>query len=452
MFDWLGAGTAIILRAWQFMLMCPLLLACGTDSGAGLTAKEAFGKRLFFDRNLSLKGNQSCSTCHLLEAGWSGDDSAINAHGAAYEGSVAGRFGNRRPPSAAYATPSPVLRAVKENGDTLFIGGNFWNGRATGERLGNAAADQAQAPFLNPIEQALPDSACVVHRVCAAYGEMFRNVWPGACSMKWPDNTDKFCAGDGGNLALSKEQRTVIDREYDQIALSIAAYEASPEVNSYTSKFDYFLAGLVRLTPEETLGLQVFKEKGRCANCHVLDKGPNGEPPLFTDFTFDNLGVPRNPDNPWYTMPASFNPDGKKWIDQGLGEFLASRADYRQFAQENDGKQKVPTLRNVDRRPSPNFIKAYMHNGYFKTLKGVVHFYNTRDVKEPCKNPLTREADAIAQNCWPEAQIKTNVNKSELGNLGLTEEEELAVVKFMQTLSDGFEPPKGTKRLAPGLR
>lgn len=448
----IGTGTAIMLRAWRFMLMCPFLLACGTDSGADLTAKEAFGKRLFFDRNLSLNGNQSCSTCHLLEAGWSGDDSAINAHGAAYEGSVAGRFGNRRPPTAAYATPSPVLRAVKENGATVFIGGNFWNGRATGERLGNAAADQAQAPFLNPVEQALPDSVCVVHTVCAAYGEMFRSVWPGACSMKWPDNTEKFCAGDGGNLALSREQRAVIDREYDQIALSIAAYEASPEVNSYTSKFDYFLGGLVLLTPEENLGLQVFKEKGRCADCHVLDKGPNGEPPLFTDFTFDNLGVPRNPDNPWYTMPASFNPDGKKWLDLGLGEFLASRADYRQFAKESDGKQKVPTLRNVDRRPSPAFIKAYMHNGYFKTLKGVLHFYNTRDVKAACKNPLTREADAIAQNCWPEAQIKTNVNKSELGNLGLTDAEERAVVKFMQTLSDGFEPPKGTKRLAPGLR
>jgi len=206
------------------------------------------------------------------------------------------------------------------------------------------------------------------------------------------------------------------------------------------------------LTPEENLGLQVFKEKGHCANCHVLDKGPNGEPPLFTDFTFDNLGVPRNPENPWYTMPASFNPDGMKWLDLGLGEFLASRADYRQFAKENDGKQKVPTLRNVDRRPSPTFIKAYMHNGYFKTLKGVVHFYNTRDVKQTCKNPLTREADAIMQNCWPEAQIKTNVNKNELGNLGLTEAEELALVKFMQTLSDGFEPPKGTRRLAPGLR
>jgi cytochrome c peroxidase len=93
-----------------------------------------------------------------------------------------------------------------------------------------------------------------------------------------------------------------------------------------------------------------------------------------------------------------------------------------------------------------------MHNGYFKTLKGVVHFYNTRDTKPACKSPLTREADAIAQGCWPEAQIKANVNKRELGDLRLTDAEENAVVKFMQTLSDGFEPPAGTQRLVPGLR
>ena len=184
----------------------------------------------------------------------------------------------------------------------------------------------------------------------------------------------------------------------------------------------------------------------------MLDRGPRGEPPLLTDFTFDNLGVPRNPENPWYAMPASLNPEGRQWLDQGLGEFLASRADYRRFAADNYGKQKVPTLRNVDKRPHPAFVKAYMHNGYFKTLKGVVHFYNTRDTKPACKNPRTREADAIAQGCWPEAQIKANVNKSELGDLGLTETEENAIVKFMQALSDGFEPPAGTQRLAPGLR
>jgi len=437
---------------WRFMVACLFLLTCASTIGAELTAKEVFGKLLFFDRNLSLRGNQSCASCHLPEAGWSGDKPEINAHGAAYEGSAAGRFGNRKPPSAAYATPSPVLHFVREDGATLFVGGNFWNGRATGEKLGNPAADQAQGPFLNPVEQALSDNACIVFKVCAAYAETFKRAWPGACAATWPDNAGKICSGDGGKLALSPQQRATIDRAYDQIALSIAAYEASAEVNAYTSKFDYFLAGLVKLTPEENRGFQLFKDKARCADCHVLEKGPHGEPPLFTDFTFDNLGVPRNPENPWYAMPASLNPDGRKWLDQGLGEYLASRAEYRQFAKENYGKQKVPTLRNVDKRPDPGFVKAYMHNGYFKTLKGLMHFYNTRDVKPACKNPFTREADAIAQNCWPEAQIKTNVNRKELGNLGLTDAEENAVVKFMKTLSDGFEPPAGTKRLIPGLR
>lgn len=439
-------------RTRQFTLACLFLLAFPGAGVAGLTAKETLGKRLFFDANLSLKGNQSCASCHLPAAGWSGDDSAINAHGAAYEGSVAGRFGNRRPPSAAYATPSPVFHLTKEDGDILFIGGNFWNGRATGEKLGNPAADQALGPFLNPVEQALADGACVVFKACAGYAAMLDRVWPGTCAIAWPAKAAQTCSVDGGTLALSRQQRSRADLAFNRIALSIAAYEASAEVNAYTSKFDYFLAGRVRLLPEEALGLELFKDKGRCTECHVLDKGPKGEPPLLTDFTFDNLGVPRNPENPWYAMPASLNPEGKKWLDQGLGEFLASRADYRRFADDNYGKQKVPTLRNVDKRPDPAFVKAYMHNGYFKTLKGVVHFYNTRDTKPACKDPLTREADAMAQGCWPEAQIKANVNMDELGDLGLTDAEENAIVKFMQTLSDGFEPPAGAKRLAPGLR
>jgi cytochrome c peroxidase len=447
-----GSGWRCLSRVSCRILLCFVVAACTSARDDGLTETEALGKRLFFDPGLSLNGNQACSTCHLPAAGWSGDDSQINAHGAAYEGSVAGRFGNRRPPTAAYATPSPVLHIVKEDGETLFVGGNFWNGRATGEKLGNAAADQAQRPFLNPVEQALSDSACVVFKACASYPEMLNKVRRGACDIKWPGDAQKICSSDGGKLALTQQQRARVEGTFDQIALSIAAYEASAEVNAYTSKFDYFLAGLVQLSPEEKQGMDLFRDKGRCAECHLLDKGPKGEPPLFTDFTYDNLGVPRNPENPWYGMPGALNPDGRQWLDRGLGEFLASRPDYGRFAEESDGKQKVPTLRNVDKRPDPSFVKAYMHNGYFKTLKGVVHFYNTRDVKPACRNRFTREADAIAQNCWPEPQIGANVNKTELGDLGLTAAEEDAIVKFMEALSDGFEPPPGVKRLKPGLR
>jgi cytochrome c peroxidase len=437
---------------WTISLIPCLVFTAVGSHGAALSNKEQLGKVLFFARNLSLNNNQSCASCHLPAAGWTGDNSKINAHGAAYEGSVAGRFGNRRPPSAAYATPSPVLHFDMEGNEALFIGGNFWNGRATGEKLGNPAADQAQQPFLNPVEQGLSDNACVVYKVCSTFPKMFKKVWPGSCEIQWPDAAVQLCASENVQLPLDTAMRKKADRAFDNIALSIAAFEASSEVNPYTSKFDYYLAGRVQLSAEEQKGFELFKGKGKCADCHVLDKGPNGEPPLFTDFTFDNLGVPRNPENPWYNMPARFNPNGKQWLDQGLGEFLATRDDYRRFKGDNYGKQKVPTLRNVDKRPNKDFVKAYMHNGYFKTLKGMVNFYNTRDIKPQCKDPFTTEAEALRQNCWPEPQVKTNLNTTELGNLGLTDDEENAIVIFMQTLSDGYEPPPGVEHLAPGAR
>ena len=102
------------------------------------------------------------------------------------------------------------------------------------------------------------------------------------------------------------------------------------------------------------------------------------------------------------------------------------------------GKFKVPTLRNVDLRPAPDFVKAYGHNGYFKTLKGIVHFYNTRDVKPVCPG-LYSEAQALAENCWPVPEVAENVNTTELGDLGLSDAEEDAIVAFLKTLSDGFD-------------
>jgi cytochrome c peroxidase len=267
------------------------------------------------------------------------------------------------------------------------------------------------------LEQALSTPTDVVSGVCdGSYADLFQQVW-------------------GADICDSDK----VDVAFDNIALSIAAFEASPESNAFTSKYDYYLKGLVDLTKEEKKGLNLFKSKGKCANCHIVDPGPNGEPPLLTDFTYDNLGVPRNPENPFYTQ-AEFNPLGDRWIDLGLGEFLASRMDYQQFAPANNGKQKVPTLRNVDKRPYEGFAKAYTHNGYFKSLKGIVHFYNTRDAKPACINPFTTEADALAQNCWPAPEVPVNVNSQELGNLHLTEDQEEAIVTFLKTLSDGYQP------------
>jgi cytochrome c peroxidase len=194
--------------------------------------------------------------------------------------------------------------------------------------------------------------------------------------------------------------------------------------------------GKAKLTKQEQKGYALFRGKGMCHRCHIS----NGQKALFTDFTYDNLGVPKNPDNPFYYAEPVFNPLGYDWVDEGLGGFLTNRIDYAVYADANLGKQKVPTLRNVDKRPGPDFVKAYGHNGYFKSLWGIVHFYNTRDVKPQCDNPFTTEADALSQDCWPAPEVAENVNMDELGNLGLTLEEEDAIVAFLTTLSDGYQP------------
>jgi cytochrome c peroxidase len=263
-------------------------------------------------------------------------------------------------------------------------------------------------------------------------------VFPGSCAIAWPAETDALCLLPEGSLPLTPQQRSASNRAYDDIASAISAYERSAEVNPFSSKFDRYLAGEANLSADEEAGLALFAGKGLCAQCHPLDLGPNGEPPLLTDFTFDNLGVPRNAANPWYE--ATRNPDGRDWVDEGLGGFLATRAEWREHAPANIGKHKVPTLRNVARRPDPAFVKAYMHNGYFKTLEGLVHFYNTRDVKPVCAEALT-EREALARDCWPAPEVSVNVNTDELGNLGLTADEERAIVVFMETLSDGYDPP-----------
>jgi cytochrome c peroxidase len=152
---------------------------------------------------------------------------------------------------------------------------------------------------------------------------------------------------------------------------------------------------------------------------------------LFTDFTFDNLGVPQNPDN-----PAGIATD---FVDPGLGGFLEKTGYPDHVYQAEWGKHKVPTLRNVDLRPDGDFVKAYAHNGYFKSLEGIVHFYNTRDVKVDCPVNYT-EAQALAADCWPPPEVAVNVNRDELGDLGLTSEEEAAIVAFLRSLSDGFTP------------
>ena len=413
------------------LFVMPLFaFALGTATAQEQTPIEELGDTIFDDTDLSINRNQSCADCHDADWGETGPDPMINAAGAVYEGSIGGRFGDRKPPSAAYATLSPIFHFEKQGGGD-WVGGNFWDGRATGEKLGNPAADQAQGPFLNPAEQALPDAACVVYRVSrSAYADLYKQVWgDNIATVNFPAETDMLCGMEDVTVPLSPEDRAKVETEYDNIALSIAAYEGSPGVNQFSSKFDAVReVGKTKLSKEEQRGFALFQGKGKCARCHVS----SGKLAAFTDFTYANLGVPPNPENPALLADPTFR-------DEGLGGFLRNRGEQPEVYEPELGKMKVPTLRNVDRRPTPDSVKAYSHNGYFKSLKGIVHFYNTRDVKPTCPGPYT-EAQALAAECWPAPEIPENVNTAELGDLGLTEAEENAIVAFLKTLTDEFQP------------
>jgi len=376
-------------------------------SNSGLTPMETLGKNIFFDK-ISNPDGMSCANCHGASYGYSGPNPGINMNNAGvYRGADPHRFGNRKAPSAAYATLSPIFHYDTEEG--LFIGGNFSDGRATGERLGNPAADQALGPFLNPVEQNNKEIVDILIQLeNSKYSDLWEEVW---------------------GEPIDHSTSEIIGKNYDRVGLSIAAFEGSSEVNSFSSKFDYYVAGDLDLTKQEKEGMDLFNGKGNCSLCHI--SGP-GSGALFTDFSFDNLGVPRNPENPFYKMDAVYlddgsaiNPEGESWIDKGLGGFLETHSEWSSMAPENMGKHKVPTLRNVNKKPGNVNGKAYMHNGVFKSLKEVVHFYNTRDVED-----------------WPAPEVAVNVNDEELGNLGLTEMEEDAIVAFLNTLSDDFKLKK----------
>jgi cytochrome c peroxidase len=404
------------------LIVLSLLIAAtgiAQDESTELNPIEMLGKAIFFDTSLSAGGKQSCATCHAPEVGFTGPDSLINLETAVYPGAVATRFGNRKPPTAAYGGKSPVL--YYDPADEVWVGGMFWDGRATGWELGDPLAEQAQGPFLNPVEQALPKARSVCLMIMISdYADLFEEVWG-------PESLD--CVKD-------------VAGTYERIARSISAYEKSIEVNPFSSKFDIFwdnardigmdattinvenyheYAGL-GLTYDELYGFAVFndEDKGKCALCHTLDEGDAGYP-LFTDFTYDNLGIPRNEDNPFYDMPPAINRDGEMWTDFGLGAFLEAAGFSEEVYTAEYGKHKVPTLRNVDKRPYPEFVKAYGHNGFFKSLEEITHFYNTRDVPT---------------EMWPVPEIPYTVNTDELGNLGLSMDEEEAIVLFMTTLSD----------------
>jgi cytochrome c peroxidase len=418
---------------------------------------ELLGKALLYDEQLSVNRNEACAFCHMPETGFTGPISRLNQTTAAYPGSVRTRFSERKPQTHSYAPFSPVLHFNPYQGD--MVGGNFWDMRATGRRLGNPAAEQAEGPPINPVEMGLADPACEVYRASQRpYRRLFEQVWgKQAFAIAWPKNVETICnqpgpapADDPFPVHLSATDRGTASTTFDQIAQSLAGYEASAEVSPLSSKFDAFLGGKAQLTAQEKQGYELFRGKAHCNECH-RDGGP-GEEPLFTDFTASNIGTPANPELPFYAegQPDSrgyvANTSGSTFVDLGVGGFLAqghalsqpSARDPRWVAQAqgNMGRFQVPTLRNVDKRPDPNFIKAYGHNGYFKSLTEIVHFYNTRDTQPRCQPNDPGEGT----RCWPAPETTANMNTRFIGKLGLTDAEEDAIVAFLRTLSDGWKP------------
>jgi cytochrome c peroxidase len=420
---------------------------------------ELLGKALMYDKQLSVNRNEACSLCHMPEAGFAGPVSELNATTVAYPGSVRTRFSNRRPQSHAYAALSPVLHYNSARGD--LVGGNFWDMRATGRRLGNPAAEQAEGPPVNPVEMGLPDIACAVYRASQRpYRALFEQIWGSqAFAVRWPGNVDQICnqpgppaAADPLPVHLSRDDRGRVSATYDQMALSIAGYEASAEEMQFSSKFDAVQAGKAKFTAQEQAGYDLFRGQAQCNNCH-RDGGP-GEDPLFTDFTAINIGAPANPNLPFYRENRPdrrgyvANPAGAAYIDDGVGAFLSngpelsrpSAVDARWLglASGNAARVQVPTLRNVDRRPNAGFVKVYGHNGYFTSLKMIVHFYNTRDTLRRCAPHDPGEGTT----CWPAPESTQNMDTTELGSLGLTDAQEEDIVAFMKTLTDGYLPAK----------
>ena len=287
------------------------------------------GKLLFFDKHLSVNGNTACGFCHVPETGFQGGLEWVNRTTVNQPGSVRTRFSLRKAPSAAYAAFSPPLQYPTKPGEAkctnCFIGGNFWDLRATGLRLGSATASQAEGSPINPAEMANREPACVVWRISGRpYRALFEDVFgPRAFDIGWPANTGVLCALPNDNPAtrigsevpgpndtpwivpLSTVDRVRAQEDYDLMARAIAAYEASPDVSPFSSKFDAFRAGKATLSPAEMRGYTLFNGKARCNSCHV---DPAGDPhPLFTDNTTSISASRRTPRSHIIRKPSRTN-------------------------------------------------------------------------------------------------------------------------------------------------
>jgi len=360
------------------------LTACNHTNNKLVESRESLGEKLFNDTSLSRDGTQSCASCHdskhaFIDARYNLTSADTVTPGGVSTGQDKMSLGDINTPSTTYAAFVPKFHFDDKEG--LFKGGLFLNGRAID------LEDQAKQPFLNPVEMQTTKED-VVAKVQDKYGKSMRSLFGDAIF----DNSEAA---------------------FDAVAASIAAFERTEQFATFDSKFDRVLKGEAEFTEEEKLGHDLFvaEDKGNCAACHpVPDLNSNKVDSLFTDFTYDNLGAPKN------VRVRTKNGMGPEFVDNGL--FNNPKVN----DPELKGAFRVSSLRNIA------VTAPYMHNGLFRNLVTVVHFYNTRDVPGAL-NPET-------QAPWQPAEVDSTKNVEELGDLGLSLDEVNAIVAFMKTLTD----------------
>src|ERR1700686_4807428 len=451
----------------------------------GVASIEILGKLMNFDKTISPNQNEACASCHMPYAAFSGPIPSVNLTMIAYPGSARYRANKRTAQRYTYSSYFPPLQYDAVQG--LFFGGNFWDSRATGYLTRSPAGEQAQHPPVDTGEMDLPDTACVAYKLSLApYRPLFEKVWgAGSFDITWPAKVATVCATPGGAaifgsntmpLTLSPAVRTRANDVYLQWAQSLSAYESSLSISPFTSKFDPCLKGIYTMTSNEAAGYALFNGKGNCNSCHLDGKGTALQStqadtstaadvtPVFTCFGSANEGLPKNPRVAYYyeTTPDSLgftpNPGGFTYTDFGLGTFLRSgfgaapnpNSSWTQYAPTVDGQMQVSTARDVamvppqcksTEAPGPYFQKEFFHNGYIKSLKQLVHFYNTRDVYPfPVESGECPAGTVEKVTCWPTPEVVQNVDMT-TGSLGLTDTEENQIVAFLQTLTDGYTTP-----------
>lgn len=378
------------------------LAACGGGGGSepsgtatALSPAAALGEKIFNDLTLSASGRMSCATCHDPSLGHASPFSTPVVLG----GPALDQPGGRQSPSIRYLRFNTPFQLASDGTPS---GGFFWDGRAS------SLAEQAKGPFLAANEMANPDAASVIAKLAATpYAEAFKKVF-----------------GEGIFSDTSAA--------FDKVAFALELYQKEdPEFAPFSSKFDAFTQGKASLTAEELNGLALFNrvDKGNCAACHPSTKPDNAPGALFTDFSYDNFGLPRNMAIAANSVPGFF--------DLGLcGPTRADLADRQDLC----GAFKVPSLRNVALR------KHYFHNGSFNSLEQVVRFYATRDTNPAEWYPLDSAGNPVPYNDLPPS-LRGNINTTEAPydrrpgqSAALTDAEIRDITAFLMALTDGFNP------------